>query len=117
MTTYTGGCHCGAVRYEVELELERLVSCNCSFCAKRGTLMAFAPEEAFRLLQGEAALVDYLFNRKVIHHLFCRTCGQESFARGIRPDGVRTVAINARCLDDIDLSGLPVIEFDGRNKL
>ncbi|WP_072377561.1 GFA family protein [Hyphomicrobium sp. NDB2Meth4] len=111
--TYTGGCHCGAVRYEVEMSLDGVISCNCSICRKRGALLAFAPAEKFTLRSGEDRLTDYLFNHKVIHHLFCATCGVGSFARGRQPDGAEMVAVNVRCLDGVDLDTLNVRKFDG----
>ena len=112
--THEGGCHCGAVRYEVEVDIESLVACNCSICSKRGWLLAFGPESAFELKQGEEALVDYQFGEKHIHHLFCGTCGVGSFGRGTRPDGTKTVAINARCLDGFDVTSVPVHHYDGK---
>ncbi len=115
MTAYKGGCHCGKVRYEVEAAIEKVVSCNCSICSKKGWLMAFAPLENFRLLSDEKELTDYQFNKKAIHHLFCKTCGVASFGRGEAPDGTKMVALNARCLDDIDLEGIPVQPFDGKS--
>ena len=113
--TWTGGCHCGRVRYEVESNLEDLVSCNCSICQKRGWILAFAPESQFRLLTGSDELTDYQFNKKAIHHLFCETCGVASFSSGETPDGGRMVAINVRCLDGIDLANLKPRTFDGRS--
>lgn len=112
-TTYSGGCHCGRVRYEAEADLSRVTSCNCSICRKRGSLMAFVPAAKFKLQSGGDALADYQFNRKVIHHLFCGSCGTASFARGTGPDGAEMVAINVRCLDGVDLDGLNVVPFDG----
>jgi hypothetical protein len=112
-TKYTGGCHCGAVRYEVETTLDPVISCNCSICRKRGALMAFAAAENFQLASGDDALSDYQFNHKVIHQLFCATCGVASFGRGRRPDGVEMVAINVRCLDGVDLDSLNITKFDG----
>ena len=85
LKTWTGGCHCGRVRYEAELSLDGIVACNCSICQKRGSLLAFVPQSQFRLLAGEDALTDYQFNKKVIHHLFCATCGVASFAHGEKP--------------------------------
>jgi hypothetical protein len=114
LQTHTGGCHCGAVRYEVALELERVMACNCSICSKKGTLLSFVPVEQFELLSGEDALADYQFNKKIIHHLFCKTCGVESFAKGVGPDGKPMRAINVRCLDDVDVSKLDVSHFDGK---
>ena len=113
--TYTGSCHCGKVRYEVTLDLGKVTACNCSMCGKKGTLLTFAPAEAFKLLSGEDSLTPYQFNKKVINHNFCSTCGVTSFARGKRPDGVSMVAINARCLDGVDLSTLEVKQFDGKS--
>lgn len=115
MPTYHGGCHCGKVRYEADLTIDKLISCNCSICRKKGHLLAFAPETAFRILQGKGELTDYQFGQKRIHHLFCKHCGISSFGRGTRPDGTQTVAINARCLDDFDPETVPVTKFDGKS--
>ncbi len=114
-TRRTGGCHCGAVRYEVTTALEPIVSCNCSICAKTGTLLTFVPASDFKLLQGEGNLTDYQFNKKVVHHLFCKTCGVRSFGRGIGPDGREMVAINVRCLDDVDLNAITPVCYDGKS--
>lgn len=114
--TYTGGCHCGAVRYEVTLALDPVISCNCSICTKRGSLLSFATPDQFKLLSGGDNLTDYLFNKHVIHHLHCTTCGVESFARGKRPDGQEMIAINVRCLDGVDVGALKLTPFDGRSK-
>ena len=115
-TKHTGGCHCGKVRYEVTTKLDKLMSCNCSICSKKGSLLTFAPADAFTLKSGADDLGDYQFNKHVIHHLFCKTCGIASFARGKGPDGKEMVAINARCLDDVDLKSIPTTEFDGKSK-
>ena len=113
--TYYGGCHCGGVRFEVTADLASTVSCNCSICRKTGSILTFAPATAFKLVQGDELLTDYQFNKKVIHHLFCRICGIGSFARGRMPDGSETVAINVRCLDDMDLGSLSPAAFDGKS--
>jgi len=111
----TGGCHCGKVRYEVEMNLEKAISCNCSICMKRGSLLDFVPESKFRLLSGEDELSEYKFNKQVIQHLFCKSCGILSFSQGSTPDGTKMVAINLRCLDGVDLSQIKVQDFDGRS--
>jgi hypothetical protein len=114
-TTYQGSCHCGKVRYEVALDLERpVVGCNCSMCGRSGTLLSFVPASEFQLLAGEDALSDYQFNKRVIHHLFCATCGIKPFARGQGPDGTPTVAVNVRCLEGVDVSSLSVHMVDGK---
>ena len=84
-------------------------------CGKAGTLLAFIPGTDFTLLAGEEALSDYQFNNKSIHHLFCATCGIKAFARGEGPDGQKTVAINARCLDNVDISTLSIEHCDGKS--
>ena len=112
---YTGGCQCGKVRYEVTTDLDRTMSCNCSRCAKLGWIISFVPASNFRLLSGEDGLSDYLFNKHVIHHLFCSTCGIESFARGTGPDGSEAVAVNARCLDGVDVGALKPTAVDGKS--
>jgi hypothetical protein len=112
---HNGGCHCGKVRYRVEMNLANAISCNCSICAKRGSLLDFVPESNFQLLSGENDLNDYQFNKKVIHHLFCKNCGVASFGRGSAPDGTKIVTINIRCLDDVDLSLIKIREYDGRS--
>jgi hypothetical protein len=114
---YSGGCHCGKVRYEVLLDLSKpVISCNCSMCGRSGTLLTFVPATAFTLLSGDDSLTDYQFNKHVIHHAFCSTCGIKSFARGTGKDGTPTVAINARCIDDVDLGTLNVMPFDGKSR-
>lgn len=113
MVKYTGGCHCGRVRYEVESDLAPVIACNCSICRKRGYLLTFVPKAQFTQLSGEHDLTDYQFNNKVIHHLFCSTCGVGSFAHGTGPNGVEMVAINVRCLDGVDPATLTVTPHDG----
>jgi hypothetical protein len=113
--TYEGGCHCGKVRYRVTTDLARVMSCNCSICQKRGAILTFVPVSSFELRSGADSLTDYQFNKKIIHHLFCRTCGIGSFARGTGPDGAEMIAINVRCLDGVDLDSLTVTPFDGKS--
>lgn len=113
--TYAGSCHCGTVRYEVTTDLGQVISCNCSICRRKGLLLSFVPASAFSLNSGEGDLQDYRFNKHVIHHLFCRNCGVESFARGTAPDGTPMVALNVRCLDGVDLEALQPVPFNGRD--
>ena len=114
--TYRGGCHCGAVRYEVEMgNVDTLMACNCSICSRKGHLLTFVPAPAFKLLSGENAVTDYQFNKHRIHHLFCATCGIGAYGTGTGPNGVTMVSINARCLDDFDFASVPVKHFDGKS--
>lgn len=112
MKTYTGGCHCGAVRFEVETDLKRVLACNCSYCEKKGLLLNFVDKEKFKLLSGKDMLVEYFFGKKTISHIFCRTCGTQPFAEGVT---FPQTAINIRCLDAIDLSILTITPFNGRD--
>lgn len=114
--TRTGGCSCGAVRFEADMSLDGLIACNCSNCGKKGLILGFIAPEQFRLTAGEDATHDYLFNRHVIRHQICRTCGTEAYARGKGPGGSDKVAVNARCIDDIDVGTLDPQRYDGRSK-
>jgi hypothetical protein len=111
--TYRGSCHCGRVTYEADADLSQVISCNCSSCRRRGSLLAFVTDDQFRLQSGADALGQYAFNKKVIHYQFCETCGVLPFARGQRPDGVQMVALNVRCLDGVDLDALDIKKIDG----
>ena len=113
--TYKGGCHCGKVSYEVKTDLEKVISCNCSICTKKGYLLNFVPAEQFKLIKGDDGLKDYQFNKMIIHHLFCDGCGIQSFARGKGRDGTPMIAINVRCLDGVELDKLSVTKVDGRS--
>lgn len=114
-TVYTGGCHCGLVRFEATANLDPVIQCNCSICTKRGLLWAFIAPTKFALRAGEDDLVDYQFGHKRIHHVFCSVCGVESFAHGIGPQGDEVVALNARCIDGIDAEALNKSPFDGKS--
>lgn len=114
---WQGGCHCGAVRYEVTMPPPtKAMACNCSICSRAGWLLAFVPATSFRLLSGEDALTDYQFGKKHVHHVFCRVCGVRSFSRGESPDGKASVAVNLRCLAGFDATALPVHTFDGASR-
>jgi hypothetical protein len=109
---HRGGCHCGAVRFEVEAP-ERLtvLDCNCTLCSMTGFLHLIVPKSKFRLLQGEENLATYRFNTGVAQHRFCRTCGIKSFyIPRSNPDGID---VNVRCLDEPP-QDLVIEAFEGR---
>jgi hypothetical protein len=114
--TYTGGCHCGQVRYECTTDLAMVTACNCSICTKKGLHFAFLPTHSFHLHAGEEALKEYLFNRRAIRHQICSECGVEVFAKGEKPDGTHVIALNVSTIDHIDLSKLTLTPIDGRNR-
>jgi hypothetical protein len=113
MQTYTGGCHCGRVRFEVITDLARVSECNCSICSKKGYLHHLVPPERFRLLAGADDLTTYQFGTHSARHQFCRHCGVASFYRP-RLDPSQYM-VNARCLDGVDPATLDVVHFDGRS--
>ena len=113
MTTHTGSCHCGAVRYEVDADISTPNVCNCSMCQRAGTMLVFVPEASFRLLEGADATRDYQFAKQHIHHLFCPTCGIKPYAWGLDQSGARTIAVNVRCIEGVDLSTLTPNHYDG----
>ena len=113
---YQGGCHCGKVRFNVEVDLSSPITCNCYYCSKRGSILAFTPVAQFSLERGAGDLTEYRFNTGTIAHLFCATCGMESFARGAQPDGTRMVAVNVRCLEGVDADALEPRQVDGRSR-
>jgi hypothetical protein len=108
-----GGCHCGAVRFEVEApESLQVTRCNCSICSKSGFLHLIVPKDRFRLLSGEAALTTYTFNTGVAKHTFCKICGIKPFyVPRSHPEGMD---VNVNCLDTRP-STITIEEFDGQN--
>lgn len=112
--THHGSCHCGAVAFDLEGEVTQAMDCNCSMCRRRGALLAFFPDEAFTLTTPEANYGTYRFNKGHIAHHFCTTCGIAPFSEGADPKtGAKMVAVNVRCLPDVDLSKLEVQQVDG----
>lgn len=111
MTTHTGSCHCGLVKYEFDAELKDAITCNCSHCHRKGMVLTFVPKEDFRLQSGAEAQSEYFFNKKSIRHLFCRTCGVQSYAEGI---AFPQIAINLRCVEGVDIEKLSVTPYNGK---
>jgi hypothetical protein len=113
---YTGSCHCGRIRFEVEGRVDSALACNCSMCARKGSLLWFVPREQLRLQTPDADAATYLFHQHAIRHRFCANCGIHPFAEATGPDGKPMAAINLRALQDFDLDSVPVHHFDGRSK-
>jgi hypothetical protein len=98
------------------MELGEVIACNCSRCGRLGSLLAFAPATQFKLVSGEADLIDFEFNNHVIRHKFCSTCGIQSFALGRNPQtGAEMAAVNVRCVDGVNVDDLKVRKVDGRS--
>jgi hypothetical protein len=112
---YQGSCHCGRIKFEAEGEITSALSCNCSMCQRKGTLMWFVPRGNMQLLTPEENTSVYLFNKHVIKHRFCPECGIHPYGEAKAPSGEPMAAINLRCIEGIDLQAVPVTQFDGRS--
>jgi hypothetical protein len=118
--TYKGSCHCGAVRYEADIDLSADTGkCNCSICAKNRYWGVMLKPADFRLLAGAADLGDYQFGSKSTHHEFCKHCGVHAFLRGSNPhNGEQFVFVQLSTLDDAsdaELAAAPVLFANGRD--
>jgi len=119
LQTQRGSCHCGAVRFEAEIDLAGgTIQCNCTLCTKQRNWAAIVPRASFRLLAGAAALREYRCNTRTEQHLFCGTCGVRTFGMGESKRWGPYVAVSVACLDELTpqaLAALPVTRLDGRN--
>ena len=114
--TFTGSCHCGAIRYSVDEDPPtKAMQCNCSICRRRGALHHFTTPDKFSFNGSQGDVTDYQWNREVLHLEFCDTCGCAPFAHGTGPKGPM-VEINLRCAEGIDLDALKIIPFDGASR-
>ena len=111
--TYEGSCQCGAVTFSADLDLDSVVTCNCSRCQRLGSVLTFAPRAALRVHQGLEGMSEYRFNRNVIAHKFCPVCGIEPFGLGTGPDGAEVAAVNVNCLHGVDPRALTPHHYDG----
>jgi hypothetical protein len=111
---YHGSCHCGHIAFEVEGTLAGAMSCNCSICQRKGSLLWFVPRNQLRLSTPDEHASSYTFNKHVIQHRFCPQCGMHPYGEGVDPKGNAMAAINIRCLEDIALEAVPVTHYDGR---
>lgn len=115
MRIFTGSCHCGAIRFEIETELNTAIKCNCSICKKKGALHHRVPPERFKLLSGEESLTLYQFDSKEAKHWFCKHCGIQPFSNPRAAPSAYSVNIN--CLDECETEqdSVEVRSFDGKN--
>ncbi len=112
--TYQGGCHCGNVRFEFTAEpIFEATRCNCSMCSRNDFLHIFVPHRLLTLLSDPKLLTEYRFNTGAAQHLFCSQCGVKAYYQPrSHPD---CWSVNARCIDDLDIQSLQLVEFDGRH--
>lgn len=123
LKTYSGSCHCGAVRFEIDAEIDHARVCDCSICSKRGALIFRVADEDFRLLTPIAALSTYRWGSGTAIDYFCPTCGVLPFRKPSQPTAAERAAgvepftgwaVNLRCLEDFDPTTLPVRHIPGR---
>jgi hypothetical protein len=117
MTTHQGSCHCGAIRFEADLDLSTGASrCNCSVCQKLGVLGKQCKPDELRVISGESSLAMYEWGGRVAQRYFCKTCGAHVFARGhLDVLGGDYASVNINCLDDVDPNRVAVGYWDGRH--
>jgi hypothetical protein len=115
--TYQGGCHCGAVRFEADLDLDKGASrCNCTLCTRRGALTMIVRPGAFRFTSATDALGEYTWGARLAHYRFCRVCGIQLGGAGhLEVLGGDYVSVNINCLDDVDPATVKTVHFDGRH--
>ena len=112
----TGSCHCRKVTYGLDEDMPtKGMTCNCSICRRKGYIHHFTTPDKFTLNGSRDDIAVYTFNKHVIRHQFCKTCGCAPFAEGEGPKGP-AVQINLRCVDGIDLDALELTEFDGASR-
>jgi hypothetical protein len=111
---HRGSCHCGKVAIEFESDIQGAVSCNCSICSRSGALLTFLPRDAVKVEAAPDAMSTYTFNKHVIQHKFCKSCGIKVIGEGVDPEGKKITAINLRCVEGLDFAKLPVHHYDGR---
>lgn len=117
LKTYHGSCHCGAVRFEADIDLaQSSYRCNCSICRRTRFWPAVVLPQGFRLLAGEGDLTEYLFNTRKNQHFFCKHCGVRAFGVGNDTPVGKMVGVNLMCLDDVsdeELACVPITYVDG----
>lgn len=111
---YKASCHCGKVTLEIDGQVDQGLSCNCSLCSRKGSLLWFVPRSQVAWLTPEANASTYTFNKHVIKHRFCPACGIHPYAEANDRSGNPTVAINLRCVEGLDLNAQKIAQFDGR---
>lgn len=120
-----GSCHCGAVRYEAELDLSKgTIRCNCSLCTKARAWFAFVGGDEFRLLVGEDNMSSYQWtppgrSAPGLTYCFCKACGVRLYATGdVEFMGGRFYALAVATFDNVttsELAAVPLRFIDNRN--
>lgn len=109
---FTGNCHCGALSFDCASDPTQVMTCNCSICRRRGSVLHFVDGPQVRLKAEPGAHGTYYFHKHIIAHHFCTTCGIAPWSEVTLPDGTRKIALNLRA-SDAPFAHLPSMEFDG----
>lgn len=110
---WTGSCHCGAVRFRVDAQIDELTTCDCSLCVKKNALMGKVHESALTIVEGEDLLTLYEWNTHRAKHYFCSRCGIYTFHR--KRSAPDHFGVNIHCLDGFDVAALPIRATEGAN--
>ncbi len=111
---YVGACHCGAVAFAFQTNIDELIRCDCSLCSKRNALMVTVPREHFRITGGQDALHLYRWNSGVAQHYFCGNCG--IYVYNQRRSNPALLSVNACCIEGLDCEALPMRQVDGKSR-
>jgi hypothetical protein len=116
MKKHNGSCHCGAVKFEVEIDETAGNRCNCTVCTKTSTTNGIVKPDAFKLVSGTDQLSEYCWGPKISTRYFCRNCGVHAFARGELAElGGAYVSVNMNCLDGVETTAFKLRYWDGRH--
>lgn len=119
----TGSCHCGKSAFRIDGDIpDQLTRCTCSFCAKRGALLAYYTPGQFHVTTPDDSDAIYRWQTKLVAHHFCPHCGIATYSDSpaFEPDGkwdgsTRRIGVNARLFDNFDAAEAKVVVIDGKN--
>ncbi len=116
LAQHPGQCHCGGVRFSVQLEggFQGFARCNCSLCRRRGAVMGFVEMDRLQITAGQELLTLYQFNSNVARHYFCSRCGV--YTHHQRRSVPTQYAVNIACLEEVDpfaVADVPIIDGAG----
>jgi hypothetical protein len=112
--TLNGACHCGAVRFTVDLPfgLSSARRCTCSICRMRGAIAVTATLGGLTVTAGAEKLATYRFNTKTAEHQFCSVCG--IYTHHKRRSNPNQLGVNVACLEGISPFDFgEVVVYDG----
>lgn len=108
-----GNCHCGAISFELDAELEWLTECNCSICRRLGTIWAHARIDQISIHKPEGSTTSYRWGDENLAFHTCKTCGCTTHWENLQPQDDSVMAVNVRLVDPVQTSDLRIRRFDG----